>query len=119
MVGVLPIRCMHASDACRRSGHMPHTILRRPDPSRVITHLNEIAGNIQHCEDLSAMMMFVADMAGREAGTTLLVADPAECARVWRGVAAVHQQLRESLALVHAAAEAVHDVTTGATSGAP
>jgi hypothetical protein len=94
-------------------------MLRTPDSARVITRLHEIAGHIQYCEDLSAMMIFVADMAGREEGATPLVSDAAACARVWRGVAAVHQQLQESLALMQTAAEALHDVTTRSPSGAP
>ena len=98
---------------------MPHTMLRPPDSARVITRLDEIAGHLQHCEDLSALMIFVADMAGREDGTTPLVSDAAACARVWRGVAAVHQQLQESLALLHTAAAELHDITTGSPSGAP
>jgi hypothetical protein len=82
--------------------------------TRVLTPLDEIAGNIQHCQDLSAMMLFVADMAGREGSAALFALDPTACARVWRGVAAAHQQLQESVALMHAAAEELHDVTTPA-----
>jgi hypothetical protein len=98
---------------------MCHTILRTSDPVRVITQLGKIGGHIQHCNDLSAMMLFIADLAGREEGAALLVADPAACARVWRGIAAVQQQLQESLALMQAAAEELHDLTTRSTSGAP
>jgi hypothetical protein len=98
---------------------MRHTILRTPDPARAITHLDEIAGNIQHCADLSALMMFVADMAGRDEGASLLVSDPTTCVRVWRGVAAVQQQLQESLALVETAAEELHKITSPSSLGAP
>ena len=98
---------------------MPHTMLRPPDSARVITRLDEIAGHLQHCEDLSALMIFVADMAGREEGATPLVSDAAACARVWRGVAAVHEQLQECLAAVQTAAEELHDVSRRSPSGAP
>ena len=98
---------------------MSHTMLRTPDPARVITRLDEIAGHIQHCADLSALMMFVADMAGREEGASPLVSDPTACARVWRGVAAVQQQLQESLALVQTAAEELHEITILSPLGAP
>jgi len=97
---------------------MPQTMLRTPDPARVLTHLDEIAGNIQHAEDLSALMMFVAEMAGREEGAALMASEPASCTRVWRGIAAVHLQLQESLALVQTAAEALQEMTTRWTSGA-
>jgi hypothetical protein len=97
---------------------MPQMIPLTPDAARVIPQLDEIAGNIQHCEDLSATMMFIADMAGREEGVNVLVSDPATCARVWRGVAAIHQQLQISLALVQAAAEQLQEVTMRWTSGA-
>ena len=46
--------------------------------------------------------MFVADMAGCDRGATL-VSDPATCARVWRGVAGVHAQIQETLALAQEA----------------
>jgi hypothetical protein len=92
-------------------------MLRTPDPARVITPLDEIAGNLHQCEDLSAMMMFVADMAGREKGATPLVSDVAASAPIWRGVAAVLHRLRERLALVQAAEE-LHDVTILLTPGA-
>jgi hypothetical protein len=98
---------------------MPHTMLRPPDSARVIARLNEIAGHLQHCEDLSALVIFVADMAGREESAPSLVSDAAACARVWRGVAAVHQQLQECLAAVQTATEELHDVTTRSLSGAP
>jgi hypothetical protein len=81
--------------------------------------LDQIAGHLQHGEDLSALLMFVADMAGRDEGPTALVSDPATCARVWRGVAAVHEQLQECLAAVQTAAEDLHDVITHSPSGAP
>jgi len=98
---------------------MPHTIRRTPDLPHNITRLDEIAGHLQHCEDLSALMIFVADTAGRDEGATALVSDPAACARVWRGVAAVHEQLLECLAAVQAAAEALRDVTRRSPSSAP
>jgi hypothetical protein len=98
---------------------MPHTIRRTPDAACVLTPLDEIAGNIRHCIDLSALMLFIADMVGHEEGAALLVSDPAVCARGWRGVAAVQQQLQEGLALVQAAAEELHERTTPSTSGAP
>jgi hypothetical protein len=98
---------------------MPHTTLHSPDSVRVITRLDEIAGHLQHCEDLTAMMIFVADMAGREEGSTPLVSDATACARVWRGVAAVHQQLQESLAAMQTAAAALHDITRRSSSDTP
>ena len=98
---------------------MPHTMLRTPDSACVITRLDEIAGHIQYCGDLSALMIFVADMAGRDEGATALASDPAACARVWRGVAAVHEQLQECLAAVQTTAEDLHDVATRSPSGAP
>lgn len=97
---------------------MPRTMRRPPDSSRIISPLDEIAGHLQHCEDLSALMIFVADMAGRDDGATALVSDPAACARVWRGVAAVHEQLQECLAAAQTAAEALHDITTRSLSDA-
>ena len=97
---------------------MPHTIRRTPDEARITTQLDEIAGTIQHGEDLSATMMVVADRAGREENAIAMVSDPAACALSWRRVAAVDPHLQESLALVQAAAEALHGVAPRATSGA-
>jgi hypothetical protein len=92
---------------------------RPPDSPRDITRWDEIAGHLQHCEDLSALMIFVADMAARDEGATALVSDPAACARVWRGVAAVHEQLQACLAAMQTAVEEIHDVSKRSPSGAP
>ena len=69
--------------------------------------INAIASNLRHCEDLSEMVAFVADMAAGTEGAVVL-SDPDVCARVWRGVAGVHAQIRESLVLAQAAAEQLH-----------
>jgi hypothetical protein len=83
---------------------------RVPDAARAIDKIHVITENIRHCEDLSELLMFVAEMAAsREA--TVLLADPETCARVWRGVAGVQAQIYETLTDAHLAAAQLHDAT--------
>jgi hypothetical protein len=91
-----------------RGDHMRVATPRVPDAAPALERLHAITEHIRHCEDLSELLGFVADMAGREEGSAL-VADTEVGAKVWRGVAGVHAQIRESLADAHGAAEQLHE----------
>jgi hypothetical protein len=93
-----------------RGEHMPVTTPRVPAAAPALERLHALTENIRHCEDLSELLGFVADMAGGHEGPIAL-SDPGVCARVWRGVAGVHEQIRASLALAHTAAEQLHETT--------
>jgi hypothetical protein len=69
-----------------------------------VEQIHAIASNLRHCEELSEMVAFVADMAAGKEGAVVL-SDADVCARVWRGIAGVHAQIRESLVLAQIAAE--------------